>query len=62
MLLIPAITLKEGRAVGIDGKPYSEKPEDFAARLVDAFPLYTGLALTSPDGEIPYKKSSWEPT
>lgn len=36
MLLIPAITLKEGRAVGIDGMPYSEKPEDFAARLVDA--------------------------
>lgn len=36
MLLIPAITLKEGRAVGTDGKPYSEKPEDFAARLVDA--------------------------
>lgn len=36
MLLIPAITLKEGRAVGTDGKPYSEKPEDFAARLMDA--------------------------
>lgn len=36
MLLIPAIALKEGRAVGIDGKPYSETPEDFAARLADA--------------------------
>ncbi|MBW3567930.1 MAG: 1-(5-phosphoribosyl)-5-((5-phosphoribosylamino)methylideneamino)imidazole-4-carboxamide isomerase [Proteobacteria bacterium] len=36
MLLIPAIALKEGRAVGTDGKPYRETPEDFAARLVDA--------------------------
>lgn len=36
MLLIPSITLKEGRAVGADGKPYSEKPEDLVARFADA--------------------------
>jgi len=36
MLLIPSIALKEGRAVGTDGQPYREKPEDFAARLIDA--------------------------
>lgn len=35
MLLIPAIALREGRAVGVDGKPYRESPEDFAARLAD---------------------------
>ncbi|HEX7029565.1 MAG TPA: HisA/HisF-related TIM barrel protein [Gammaproteobacteria bacterium] len=36
MLLIPAIALKDGRAIGTDGKPYGETPEDFAARLADA--------------------------
>lgn len=36
MLLIPAIALKEGKAIGTDGQPYSESPEDFAARLADA--------------------------
>lgn len=36
MLLIPAIALKEGRVLGTDGKPFAEKPEELAARLVDA--------------------------
>lgn len=35
MLLIPAIRLKQGRALGADGAPAREKPEDFAARLAD---------------------------
>lgn len=35
MLLIPAIRLKQGRALGVDGAPAREKPEEFAARLAD---------------------------
>ena len=36
MLLIPAIRLMQGRALGADGAPAREKPEEFAARLADA--------------------------
>lgn len=36
MLLIPAINLKQGRAIGVDGKPHGESVDDFAARLADA--------------------------
>lgn len=50
MLLIPAIALKEGRAVGTDGKPYREKPDDFAARLADAG--ITRLQLVDEDSQL----------